>query len=183
MARALTVPCGTLAFSKFARLSGHVGPTQSLRDGCDQHDLNAWIIYLFSTKPIYVEFYQRMSPNIICGDRTARSDRELHAALRCLPQKGSRKIIAKPAPGGCTTSISLRDISAFLHTPRATTRLFAGEHICSPAYLIIPFMATALSRPPQIRVYGLLAARRLLGWRRGGLQAAPVRGLCKVPVS
>jgi hypothetical protein len=84
MARALIVACGTLAYGKFARLSDHLGPTQSLRDGLDQYDLSAWTMYSFSASAIYDGLYPRMSPIIIGGDRTVRLDRERHAARRCL---------------------------------------------------------------------------------------------------
>ena len=103
MVRALIAACGTLAYGKFARLSDHLGLTQSLRDGGDQYDLSAWTISLFSTSAIYVGPYPRTSPIIIGGDRTARLDRELHAVRRCLClRKGAESSLRNLCSAGCT---------------------------------------------------------------------------------
>jgi len=115
MVRALIVACGILAYGKFARLSDHLGPTQSLRDVWDQHDLSAWTIYLFSASAIYVGLYPRTSPIIMGGARTARLDRGLHAVRRCLCLRDyAERSLWNLSSAGCTTFIGLlSDISLF----------------------------------------------------------------------
>jgi hypothetical protein len=57
-----------------------------------QYDLSAWAIYLFSASAIYVELYPGTSPHRSFGQRAP-------GAAMSLPQKGCRKIVAKPVLG------------------------------------------------------------------------------------
>jgi hypothetical protein len=72
-------------------------------------------MYLFSASAIYDGLYPRTSPIIISGDRTARSDRELHAGRRCLClRKDAERSLGTLCSAGCTTFIGLpSDIPVF----------------------------------------------------------------------
>jgi hypothetical protein len=81
----------------------------------NQYDLSTWTMYLFSASAIYDGLYLRTSPTIIGGDRTARLDRELHAARRCLCLRtDAERSLRKLCSACCNTFMGLlSDISVF----------------------------------------------------------------------